>query len=262
MCYSARSATLARLKYALLRGDLLQAEEIQRQLEEMDLFNSPKYHVSAFAHPRLLVFTNEAPLTPRAFSWGLIPYWTKSRQDAQKINKQTLNARGETIFEKPAFRGPAKNKRCLVYLDAFYEHHHQGGKTFPFRIKMKDDTPMAVAGLWDEWVDKETGEVINTVTIVTTSGNGLLSKIHNNTKAEMGPRMPLILTREKQDEWLRPVKAEADKKHIQSLIRPLDEGLLTAHTVARINGKDAIGNTPDVEQHVIYDELLLQLEGL
>ena len=80
--------------------------------------------------------TNEKPLQPQLFHWGLIPAWVKDNQTAQTIVNQTVNARGETIFEKPAFKSSAKNKRCIVYVDAFYEHHHANGKTYPFRIAM------------------------------------------------------------------------------------------------------------------------------
>src|SRR5438067_1941610 len=119
MCYTAESLTLKAYKYAIHRGDLNYAEELARKLNDLDPTRFPFYHVSGFAHPKLMVFTNEKPMEPQFYVWGLIPCWTKTEKDAKKIWNQTLNARGETIFEKPAFRGSAKSKRCLVYLDAF-----------------------------------------------------------------------------------------------------------------------------------------------
>jgi putative SOS response-associated peptidase YedK len=258
MCYNAESATLAQLKYALHRGDEQWAEELVRKLHKLDPTKFPFFHVSGYAHPRLLVFTNEQPFEPQLYTWGFIPYWTKTAADAKKIANQTLNARGETIFEKPAFRGSAKSRRCLIYLDAFYEHHHANGRTYPFRVSSPDGSPLSVAGLWDEWTDRETGEIFHTVTIVTTVGNELMSRIHNNPKAEMGPRMPVILGRQQQDEWLMPCLNENDKKHLASLIKPY-EGDLKAYSVGPLLGKNTLGNVPEIRNEVQYEELALVL---
>ncbi len=260
MCYDVQSGTLAELKYAIQRGDAHEIEDLTRKLQELDAIKFPVYHVSGFARPKLIVFTNKDPKVPQTFTWGLIPSWTKSLTDAKKILMQTLNARGETIFEKPSFRNSAKFKRCLVYLDAFYEHHHQNKITYPFRISMKDGSPMVVAGLFEEWSDPLTQETHNTVTIVTTEANALMARIHNG-KAE-GPRMPLILTRDTQEAWLVDYKNETDKAFIQSLIKPCDTDLLTAHTVGRLKGKQALGNVPEVQKEIYYEELELDLSGV
>lgn len=254
MCYNTESGCRRALKYALLRGDDKMVEMLLKRLEEFERGKLPLFHVSGFSHPKLMVFTDEQPFTPQAFTWGLIPSWTKTLADAKKAWNNTLNARGETIFEKPSFRSSAKNKRCLIYLDAFYEHHHANGRTYPFRISMKDDSPMAIAGLWDEWVDKQTGEVFQTCSIVTTEANALMTRIHNNPKAE-GPRMPVILPKEKQDEWLIEYKGDQDKAHLQSLIRPFDESLLKVHTVGPLLGKNAMPNTEEAEREVLYADL-------
>lgn len=254
MCYNVESATLAQLKYALHRGDEAWADELTRRLHTLNPAKFPYFHVSGFAHPKLLVFTDAEPMEPQLITWGYVPYWTKSQADAKKIRTQTLNARGETIFEKPAFRHAAKGKRCLIYLDAFYEHHHAGAKKFPFRIADPDGNPIAVAGLWDEWVNRETGEIYRSCTIVTTSANSLMAKIHNNTKAEMGPRMPAILPREKQDEWLAPFTAAADKEKLQALLKPYD-GPLRAYAVRQLLGKNTIGNVPEIREAFHYDEI-------
>lgn len=256
MCYSVEAATLKKIKYAIYRGDTREAEGLQRLLEEMEILKNPLFYVSGFEHPQLLVFTNEQPFKPQAFSWGLIPAWVKSLADAKKTWNTTLNARGESIFEKASFRTSAQQKRCLIYVDAFYEHHHANKKTYPFRIALKNGDPMALAGLWEEWLDKSTGEIFKTCAIVTTEGNALMQKIHNNPKAE-GPRMPVILPKEKQDDWLMDCKTEADKKQLQDLLKPLNDNLLEAHTVAKLLGKEAIGNVKEVELEVKYPDLAL-----
>lgn len=259
MCYSTSSRLKKDIEYAKQR---FEEQELIRKVEQLllDLDDKGKaYFANGFSHPKLLVFTDDKPEIPQLFTWGLIPSWTKTEADGKKFWNNTLNARGETIWEKPSFRDSAKNKRCIIYVDSFFENHHQGKLKYPFRIQMKDETPIALGGLWSEWVNKETGEVLNTVTIVTTEGNSLLSKIHNNPEAEMGPRMPVILSREKQDEWLIPCKTEADKKHIDSLIKPFDDSLLKAYTVPRLLGKEGVGNSPKALEHFEYSELELKV---
>jgi putative SOS response-associated peptidase YedK len=257
MCYDAETAARNALRYAIHRsGSQAERERLQRDYEKLwgkELFTY--YHVGGFTHPKMLVFTDKDPLKPQAFNWGLIPSWVKEWEGpfgAKITRTKTLNARGETIFEKPAFRESAKSKRCVVYLDAFYEHHHIGKNTYPFRILMKDESPMALAGLWSEWVNKETSEVLSTFAIVTTVGNSTMAKIHNNPKAESGPRMPVILPQDLQDRWLDP---KLSKEEVQALIKPFDESLIKFHTVGRLKGKNAVGNVPEVENEVRYAEV-------
>ncbi len=258
MCYDVTSATRTLIKYAKHRGDdPAYIAALERKLEELKKSLKSHFQISGFAHPKLLVFTQDLPDEPQAFYWGLIPSWIKDETSAKKIYNQTLNARGETIFEKPAFKSSAIKKRCLIYLDAFYEHHHLGKHTYPFHIQMKDGSPLAVAGLYDEWVNKETGEVISTSSIVTTRANGLMAKIHNNPKAE-GPRMPVIIPKELQNDWLIACTNEKDKERLIALIKPFDENLLTFHTVRKIKGKDAVGDVEEAEKKFDYPELAFE----
>lgn len=256
MCYDAVSATRTLIRYAKHRGDDPEViAELERKLQKL-IGNSIQvnYLVSGFAHPKLLCFTNENPLEPRAMFWGLVPAWVKDEEGAKKIANQTLNARVETIFEKPAFRNSAKNKRCIIYLDAFYEHHHKGGKTFPYHISDANGTILSVAGLWEEWVNPSTGEIVPTVSIVTTAANELMKGIHNNPKAEEA-RMPLLLKREEQELWLSKIESEEDKKRLLQLALPFSSEKLKAHTVKKLKGKDAIGNLPEAEKEYFYAEL-------
>ena len=165
-----------------------------------------------------------------------------------------MNARGETIFEKPSFRDAAKNNRCIIYIDGFYEHHHFKNNTYPFFIQKKDKNPIALAGLWSEWINSKTGGKINTFSIVTTEGNSLMSKIHNNPKLK-GPRMPLILPEEIEEKWLNPIIEELDIHLIQDLIQSYPADELKAHTVNKLRGKDYKGNVEEISEEVIYKEL-------
>ena len=254
MCYDIAYQTKRTLEYAKRRGyDPKTIEELEERWERVKDIPA-KFHVSGYEHPHIPVFSNEDPWLPQRFYWGLIPFWVKDVKSAVQIANRTLNARGESIFEKPSFRDAAKYRRCLIMIDHFYEHHHYKGKTYPFLIKMKNDEPIVLGGLWSEWTNKETGEIVRSTSIVTTRANELMAKIHNNPKLKE-PRMPLILSREIQDHWLEPVNSATDKNAINDLIQPFTEGELTAYPVGRLRGKHAVGNVPLVTEKVDYPEL-------
>lgn len=255
MCYSAESATRRLIEYAYQRGEVEYAIQLEQYLKELLKETKPIHFTSGFSYPKLLVFTNEEPLKPQLFSWGLIPSWTKDLDSATKNRRHTLNARCETMFDLNSFKSSALNKRCLIYLDSFYEYHTQGKKKYPFRISMIDNKPFAIAGLWSEWIDKQTGEIINTCCIVTTEANPLMSKIHNMPAVSDTPRMPVILTKEKQNEWLIDIKDDADKKRILNLCVPFDESLMSAHTVGQLIGKSGLGNVPEAKNEFRYSDL-------
>lgn len=253
MCYDIKASLEAQLKRARRAADLNAIQEIEKKL--VPLTDLPLFHASGFSHPKLLIYTDASPNIPVVANWGLVPHWVKDSVQLKKFWNNTLNARGETIFEKPAFRQSAKSNRCLVYIDGFYEHHHYKGKTYPYYIYQKDATPMILAGLWSEWVDRETGELWTTFSIVTTAGNPLLAKIHNNPKLK-GPRMPLILPESLADKWLMNIEEELDIKLIQELIMSYPQEALDAHTVHRLRGKEYIGNVAHINEKVAYPELV------
>jgi putative SOS response-associated peptidase YedK len=149
----------------------------------------PVYSACGFNFPSLPVITNEDNQHSVSHRWGLIPFWVKDYESAIKIRQRTLNARAETIFEKPAFRQAIISKRCLVLVDGFFEWRHENKKTYPYYIRLKNQAPFAFAGIWDSWKNPETREQIYAV--ITTKANPLLEKIHNTQK-----RMPVILARE------------------------------------------------------------------
>lgn len=126
------------------------------------------------------------------FRWGLIPHWAQDLKIAQKL----INARAETLFEKPSFRDAVKRRRCLILADGFYEWRQtpQGRRT-PVYVRLKSKEPFGFAGLWDSW-DSPEGQTLKTCTIVTTEPNELLKPIHN--------RMPAIVPREYEELWLDP----------------------------------------------------------
>ncbi len=249
MCFDIQTVLETQLKRAKKLGN---ADWIKELDKDLDIYRDfPKYHASGFTHPKLIIYTQDEPYKPVAATWGLIPFWVKSEDQKNKLWNGTLNARGETLFEKPSFKNSAKNKRCLLQIDGFYEHHHYKGKTYPFFIRREDMEPMTLAGLWDNWLNRDTGEIIKSFTIVTTKANELLSKIHNNPKLKE-PRMPFLLTDDLANEWLTP---NENKDDITNLIQPYPSNELAAHTVRRLRGKEYMGNLKEISDPFEYADL-------
>jgi putative SOS response-associated peptidase YedK len=252
MCYDIKASNEAQLKRAKRKGDLAAVTEILEQLIPMT--DLPLHHTSGFSHPELLIYTNESPYFPTIATWGLVPHWIKDETQLKSLWNKTLNARGETIFEKPAFRQSAKTNRGILYIDGFYEHHHFNNKTYPFFIRRKDDQPMALGALWNEWVYPDTGGRMHTFSIITTEGNAMMSKIHNNPKIK-APRMPFIIPDTCEEEWLRPICTNLDEQRIKALIQSYPEDQLKAHTVNKLRGKNYRGNVEDISDAFVYEEL-------
>jgi putative SOS response-associated peptidase YedK len=185
----------------------------------------PKQRVSAFALPELPVICSGSEDEIKLFTWGLIPFWVKNAEDARSIRTKTFNARAETIAEKASFRNSFRSKRCLVLTDGFYEWHTDGKVKTPYFINLRDRNPFALAGLYDTWLNNDSGEYINTFTVVTTRANPLLEKIHNIKK-----RMPVILPPGNERQWLDTALPVTD---IQRLFIPFDENLMSAMKVSK-----------------------------
>lgn len=253
MCYDIKTSLETQLKRAEKDQDLQAIADIRERLAP--LTDLPLYHASGFTHPELLIYTDREPFYPEVATWGLVPHWTKDMAQQKQLWNVTLNARGESIFEKPAFRDAAQHQRCIIYVDGFYEHHHQAGKTYPFFVHHKAKRPLALAGLWSEWRNPETKGLLRTFTLVTTVANSLMQRIHNNPKLKV-PRMPFILPQELEEVWLAPITSDTDKALIQKLIVPLSDGELKAHPVARLRGTEYQGNVKGVSEEVRYQELV------
>ena len=149
--------------------------------------------------------------------WGLVPSWA----DDKKIASSLINARGDTVATKPAFRAAFKARRCLVLADGFYEWKKNGETKQPHHITMHDGKPFAFAGLWEKW--EKDGEKIESCSIITTDPNELMKPIHN--------RMPAILDRRNYATWLSPT---SDTALLGELIRPFPAERMTAVPVGTI----------------------------
>ncbi|CAN5802272.1 SOS response-associated peptidase [soil metagenome] len=167
----------------------------------------------------LPVITASAPERLQLFSWGLLPFWAK---DGIKT-RRSINARAETIAEKPSFRQLIGRKRCLVVADGFYEWKLNQSAKEPYRLLLQEEGLFAFAGLWDEWVNKETGEVLATFAIITTEANELVRPIHD--------RMPVILPPEKEEQWL--ADSLTLEEHL-ALLRPFPAEGMKAYPVSTL----------------------------
>ncbi len=180
----------------------------------------------------ILAIPNDEKFTADFFIWGLIPMWAKD----PSIGNRLINARAETLAEKPSFRGSLKYKRCLILADGFYEWKSTDGKKSktPFFIHMKDRKPFAFAGLWDSWNSPE-GSQLKTCTIITTEPNELMSLLHN--------RMPVILHPRDYDKWLDPSSQTPDQ--LMPLLNPFPADMMDAYPVTPLVNKPA-NDTPEL----------------
>ena len=161
-------------------------------------FDQPQDIYNGFTHPQMPIITNKESNIIQFFEWGLLPTWAKNR----KFQDNTLNARLETLSEKPSFKG-CINNRCLIIADGFYEWQWEDDKgklKRKYLLEFPAHDLFAFAGLWSTWKD-QTGKLINTFTIITTEANELLSVIHNSKK-----RMPIIIKKENEKDWLNDGK--------------------------------------------------------
>ncbi len=184
---------------------------------------SPGKRVSAFSLPEVPVMKSDGKKEISTLVWGLIPFWIKDREGADQIRMKTFNARVETLTQKPSFKHTIKNHRCLILTNGYYEWQHQSTGKIPYFISLKDDIAVPLAGLYDQWTDKETGEIIDSFTVITTKANPFLEKIHNTKK-----RMPVILTGEDEKKWLDPV---LDNRMLEKIIMPYNEALMDVQQV-------------------------------
>ena len=166
--------------------------------------------------------------------WGLIPWWAKNAS----IGSRLINARAETVSEKPAFRDALRRRRCLVLADGFYEWQRTGSARKPMRVVMRSREPFAFAGLWSVWRDPD-GNRIPSCAIITTTANDLLRPVHD--------RMPVVLPRELEDLWLD--RSIDDPGALGSVLTPYLDGAMEAYEVSTLVNS-AANDGPEVIEAV------------
>lgn len=190
----------------------------------------PRYNI---APTQLVPTILQAPETGdrqlRLLRWGLIPSWAKDLAIGAKL----INARAETVAQKPSFRSAFRHRRCLVLADGFYEWQRLEGKKQPFYFRLQNGQPFAFAGLWEHWQDPK-GEAIDSCTILTTAANELLQLIHD--------RMPVILDPKDYDLWIDPEVKKPEQ--LQQLLQPYSSEAMISYPVStKVN--NAANNTPE-----------------
>lgn len=201
------------------------------------------YFVSGFQYPKLVVIReNEI----NQFNWGLIPFWTKTGDDALKIRSMTLNARAETIFDKPSFRTPIKSRRCVLPVNGFFEWKEIDKEKIPHYIYPKDRSLFYIGCLYDTWINKESGEVLNTFSMITCPANNMMRGIHNSGANKH--RMPLIIDADDVEKWIDP---GLSRDSIEGLMKPYDDTQMSAYTISKkANYSRENRNVPEILNEV------------
>jgi putative SOS response-associated peptidase YedK len=206
----------------------LPREELQKRFN-VPVLNDPRYMPayfhSAFTRPFLPIITSQQNDLIQFFQWGLIPFWTKNEEEAEKIKNSTYNARAESLWIKPSFKTPAKYRRCRILVHGFFEYQTTTNQKIPYYIHLKNDEAFSLAGVYDSWTNPYTGEIYNTISIVTTQANPLMARIHNLKK-----RMPVILSEKLEKKWINP---KTEVTQLKEILKPFDEKLMDAYPVSR-----------------------------
>jgi len=214
--------------------------------KKYDLPEFPDYYfVSGFTHPQLPVIKEDGICL---YEWGLIPSRVKDFKSAEEIRSKTLNAVGETIFQKPSFRKCIESRRCVLPVTGFFEYRDINGVKYPYFIQSTDNECLLLGSIYDSWINESTGEIRNTFSIVTTPANILMEKIHNLKK-----RMPLILSFENSYQW---IDKSIDIQVIKNLIKPYNETKMKAYTISRVANNVRLNrNVPKILNEVLYSEI-------
>jgi putative SOS response-associated peptidase YedK len=197
-------------------------EEIEREFKIGKVnpkILSPRYNIAPTQMIPAVLEADGARILAE-LKWGLIPSWAKD----DSIGSRLINARAETLAEKPSFRNAFKSSRCIIPTSGFYEWVRQSkGAKQPFYFYLKDKDVFGFAGLREEWLDKETGELVETCTIITTAANEVLEPVHD--------RMPVILDSVNYDIWLASDVTETEI--LQKLLVPYPAAKMDSHPVGR-----------------------------
>jgi putative SOS response-associated peptidase YedK len=202
-------------------GATFQYRNLQTQWSltgDIPLF-APRYNIAPSQEVPVIV-RREDRNEIRPMIWGLVPSWAQD----QTIGQRMINARAETLLEKPAFRQLVATKRCVVPADGFYEWRREGKRKIPIWFQLKNREPFAFPGLWDHWMDRKTGQGLYTFTIITTRPNTLMEPIHD--------RMPVIYHAAMGRQWLDPRCPVGSSKLLAPILQPLPSEEMEAYEVS------------------------------
>jgi putative SOS response-associated peptidase YedK len=190
----------------------------------------PRYNIAPTQ--KVIVVSDDGQRVIKQMRWGLIPSWAKD----PSIGNRMINARAETLAEKPAFRAALKKRRCIIPADGFYEWQKLGTAKQPLHIVLKSREPFGFAGLWEHWKSPEGDEILS-CTIITTEANELLKAVHD--------RMPVILTRDAEAVWLDPKIQEPET--LLPLLKQYPADQMEFYPVSRDVNSSAVDKPSNVE---------------
>jgi putative SOS response-associated peptidase YedK len=229
MCYNVQSLLETQLSRAIKTQDLDAIAELRQKLAVYGVGNY--YHASGFQHsPMLLEYENKFDVA----NWGLVPNWINDERAANDIRTKTINARVETLNDKPSFKNAFETGRAVLTVDGFFDFQKKQHKNTPHFLHLEKNQPLVLACVSDVWVNEKSGELLNTFSIVTQPGKGIIEKIHLDKE----PRLPVMIEEVSIDNWLR-----------NGQLFDNDLGLsLFSHEVAPLSGKHYKGNVPEVTE--------------
>ncbi|TVR68505.1 MAG: SOS response-associated peptidase [Marinilabiliales bacterium] len=209
------------------------------------------YHVNGFNHNPLPVVYKDVDgghLKLEFMRWGLVPGWVKGEDQAMKMRSATLNARAETVADKPSFRAAFRYRPCLVPATGYFEWMHHKGKKYPFFIHLPGRELFSFAGVWEEWINEQSGEILRSYSIITCDANPLAARIHNTKK-----RMPAILSENSAGVWL---ETDENRDSRLALLKPYEDSEMDAYSISRlITSRNKDSNSPEVTEPYRYPEL-------
>jgi len=207
----------------------------------------PNPYINGFTFPHLYLITNQNTLKLDVMQWGLIPSWIKTQKEAEKIRLMTLNAKVETLNEKPAFRNCLKKQRCLIPISGFFEWREIQKAKYPYFIQSNENIS-AIAGIYEHWKNPDTNEQIKTFSMITTEANNLMAQIHKTKK-----RMPLIVNYDQGKQWLNE---GFEFNHVTEFLEDTQKSNLKAHPIEKDFQQKAIQNSNvNLLKEVPYPEL-------
>ncbi len=212
----------------VLDDPALAGEEFR--IEISDTPWKPNYNVAP-TQQVMVIHEHDGKRKAAEMQWQLIPHWSKSR----KLKFPTINARSEGIAAKPTWREPFKRTRCIIPNSGFIEWKKLGPEKQPYLVYLKDKPIGGFAGIWDTWLDRDTGELLESCAIITTNANELVAPIHE--------RMPVYLHEEEYDEWLDPENHNTGE--LERLLRPFPSESMAFHMIGKAIGSPK-NNSPDL----------------
>ena len=234
--------------HVAIKKSVVQLTKELALLTPTNLLWQPAVHINGFVHPQLPIVTQQLPHQLQLAQWGLVPSWVATTEAATALQALTLNAKAETVWDKPSFKESIANQRCLIPVTGFYEWLTYQKQKYPHYIYVKQTELFCLAGIYSTWLHPTTKQVVQSCSILTTTANATMERIHNTKK-----RMPVILHPTQYSSWLQPNITTELTVH---LLQPYPDAEMGYHSIAQnFLAQSALQQTDNLLQEVAYPEL-------